>query len=108
MNDVQFVEAARLLATRAVREAAEATPAARITLGFRHLAGRAPTDAERSILETVYAEQKHLFDSGASNAAALIKNGTTPAPADIAPAELAALTLVMQTLLNLDDTIWKR
>ena len=108
MNDVQFVEAARLIATRAVREAAEATPAARITLGFRHLAGRAPTDAERSILETVYAEQKQLFDSGASNAAALLKNGTTPAPADIPPADLAALTLVMQTLLNLDDTIWKR
>jgi hypothetical protein len=108
MNDVQFVEAARLIATRAMREAAEGTPAARITLGFRHLAGRAPTDAERAILETVYAEQKQLFDSGASDAPALLKNGTTPAPADIPPADLAALTLVMQTLLNLDDTIWKR
>ena len=106
MNDVQYVEAARVLGERILRGAPH-SDVDRIELAFAHLAGRAPDARELEILLGLYGEQRALFDREPDRARRLIAVGASK-PGDHDPVELAAATIVAQTILNLDATIWKR
>ena len=105
LNDVQFVEAARVLATHAL-EQAHATPGRLDYLALRVLS-RSLTSAEAEVLtglvEAEYAN--YLADPAAADA--LLKVGESPAPTTFTSAELAAYTLVANTFLNLDEALTK-
>ena len=60
LNDPQFVEAARALAARMIREAG-GDVGGRIALGFRALTGRVPTSEERAALESLYRDELARF-----------------------------------------------
>jgi hypothetical protein len=107
LDDPQFVEAARLLGERALKEAG-ATGAARVRFTFRQLATREPTAAEVRLLLALYDQQRLLFGKQPDLAAKLIRIGARPPDSTLPPAELAAATLLAQTILNLDATIWER
>jgi len=62
LNDVVFVEAARALAKRVVREA-PADDAARLRHAFRLCLGREPDSAERDMLSTLLAKEKPAEDA---------------------------------------------
>ena len=106
LNDVQFVEAARALASAVAKQHAD--PRDRIAAAFLRLAGRKPTAAELAILTDLYEEQLASFSAGAGSAAQLTALGETKPDAAIPPAELAALTITCQAILNLDATIYER
>ena len=107
LNDPQFVEAARVLGERTLREGG-ADPAGRVSYAFRRLAGRDPDASELSLLSALYAEQRARFAREPEQAALLVRIGERkPDPALAAP-EVAAATVLAQTILNLDATIWKR
>jgi hypothetical protein len=104
MNDVQFVEAARNLAQRVLREAGPATDD-RIRHAFRLATGRFPTDSEATVLRRLYLDSRQEYRDNADLAAKLLGVGESPHDQDEEAAELAAWTMVANTILNLDETI---
>ncbi|MDE2127994.1 MAG: DUF1553 domain-containing protein [Armatimonadetes bacterium] len=107
LNDVQFVEAARVLGQRMLKEGGP-DDAHRIAYAFLLLTARHPSPAELRLLEQLYTDERGRFQRDTTGAARLIHVGESkPDPAD-QPAELAAATIVAQTIMNLDATVWER
>ena len=106
LNQVQFLEAQRVLAQAVLAEAGD--DAAR--LGRLHVAlcGRAPAGREAAILAQALAEQRRGYAADPALAAALLKNGEYPAPKDADVVELAAWTAVAQLVMNSDGFVWER
>lgn len=107
LNDPQFVEASRVLAERIQREEEETDK--QIALGYRLATGVRPAEAQLRILREQY-EHSRAFYSGdlAVQADSLCMIGETPRDEQFAATETAALTLVMNTILNFDETYMKR
>ena len=107
LNDPQFVEASRALGARMLREGG-ASPEARITIAYRALTGRAPSDGERAAVTRLYRDELEGFRKDKASAAKLLKVGEWTAPAGLDPAELAAASVVASTIMNTDAAIMKR
>ena len=106
MNDPAYVEAARGLAQRVLREEPRDAER-RLVRAFRHTLGRVPKPDEVAVLHKTYEQQLSNFRDDPGSAKALIQVGESPAPEKIDPGELAALTAVANVLLNLNETITK-
>ncbi len=107
LNDVQFVEAARALATTELKSQSDLT--SQIGDAFLRCTGRHPDAAERNLLTDLYNEQAALFaDKSKQNAAAFTKLGQSTPDPQLDPVGIAALTVTCQTILNLDATIFER
>jgi hypothetical protein len=107
LNDVQFVEAARALAA-SVSKAGTQLPA-QIDEAFLRFTGRHPDATERNLLADLYNEQLDLFkDKTQQNSAVFTKVGDSKLDPKLDPGHIAALTVVCQTILNLDATIFER
>jgi hypothetical protein len=106
LNDVTFVEAARVLAERVLIEG-EPSDGARIDRAFRLVTSRQPSPAERSILLEGLRAQRARYAVDRASAKALIRIGATSPNEALDPGELAAFTTVGSLLLNLDETITK-
>jgi hypothetical protein len=104
LNDPTYVEAARALAERLLRQGGrDAGP--RIQFAFRQVLCRHPRQAELSLLEALY--QKHLREYRADPRAAedVLRVGDRPMSKGSDAAELAAWTSVARVILNLHETI---
>ncbi len=106
MNDPQYVEAARHLGKRIMREGGSAAPD-RLEYGFRLVTARRPDEKERRILENLYRAHLAEYEQKPEAAETLLGVGESPVASDLEASELAAWTLVANTLLNLDETINK-
>ena len=104
MNDVQHVEAARALATRAVAEGG-ADDAARIAWLFRVLLARAPEADEAAVVADTLAAQRQRYAADEAAAVKAISHGASKPPAGVPAVELASWTLVANMMLNLDETL---
>jgi hypothetical protein len=98
LNDVSYIEAARALATRMMRE-----PGETLAHGFQLATGRTPKAAEAAELESFFHEQRAHFRQRPEEAGKLLQIGASPADAALDSAELAAWTLTASLLLNLDE-----
>jgi hypothetical protein len=103
LNDVQFVEAARGLATRML--AAAETDAERLDHGFRLVTARKATARERQEALSLLAKEREEFKASPLRAKALLAIGESPVPADTEVSELAAWTVIGNLLLNLDEVL---
>ncbi len=106
MNDVTFVEAARCIAQRVLREAE--TTDARVTLIFRLLLARAPKPAELQLLTADLNDHLMRFRVDAKAASALSRAGESPVDATLDSAQLAAYTALAGLIFNLDEAITKQ
>jgi hypothetical protein len=106
LNDPTYVEAARKLAERMLREGGE-TPADKAQFAFRLCTARLPTAEEERELVAAYEAQKAHYAGDLEKAQSLLKVGESPADAAFDPAELAAWTIVASVVLNLDETVTK-
>jgi Protein of unknown function (DUF1553)/Protein of unknown function (DUF1549)/Concanavalin A-like lectin/glucanases superfamily/Planctomycete cytochrome C len=106
LNDPIFVEAARKLAERSVREGG-ATPESRLAFAFRLATGRKPDSAEIGILSSAFNKMLAAYQHNESGAHSLLSVGTSAGDDSIPAGELAAYTAVMNIILNLDETITK-
>ena len=106
MNDMTFVEAARGLAARMIREGG-ATSAERATFGFRLVTARRPDQRELEILTRGVARHRETYQQDKASAERLVHVGQSQPDPDLDVAELAAFTALANTLLNLDETINK-
>jgi hypothetical protein len=104
LNDVTYVEAARKLAERALREAASDD---RLNFVFRTVTARPPTDAERAVLRRTMERQLADYRDNPAAARKLLKVGAFPADPKLDPAELAAYAAVCRLILNLDEAVTK-
>ncbi len=104
LNDPIYVEAARVLAERIVKEGGKDT-AARLDWTYRRVVSRGVRPAEVKLLTGLY--HKHLTEFQADRAAAekAVAVGQWPLPKDVNTAELAAWTSVARVILNLHETI---
>lgn len=107
LNDVQFVEAARFVGQRALKEGG-ATVEERASWTFRLVTGRRPSDKERAVLVKLFAEQKALFERDPAAAKKLLGVGEKPADATLPVADLAAATVLANVLFNLDEAVTRR
>ncbi len=104
LNDPTYVEAARGLAQRMIREAGPAMPD-RVRLGFELAVGRPPLPAEAGLLVDLYQKHHKHYAADEKAARALVEIGQSKPPSDIPLAELAACTSVARVILNLHETI---
>jgi hypothetical protein len=104
MNDVQHVEAARSLAERMLIEGGK-TPAERIAFAFRVVLARVPEPDEMKVLERELAAHLLKYQQDEELAKKLVANGESKPNAALPVAELAAHTMLANTLLNLDETV---
>lgn len=102
-NDEQFVEAARVLAERTLKESAD--DRGRLTRMFRRCTGRAPAEDELRRLSSALGEFRERYRTAPEDAAKLIEVGEAPVGQHAQPAELAAWTMIANALLNLSATI---
>jgi hypothetical protein len=107
LNDTQFVEAARVLAEKTLREGGR-SPNERVRFAFRRLTAREPDPQELTLLCELLEEQKKLFAQEPDRVAKLLAVGDRKADPSLDPIELAAATTMAQVILNLDATVWKR
>jgi hypothetical protein len=103
MNDVQHVEAARGLAQRLMLARVERGE--RIRLAYRIVLSREPSASELEIMERQYLLHQDRYTKDVDAAKRLVALGQTVPQADLDPVELASLTLLASTLLNLDETV---
>ena len=106
LNDVQFVEAARVLSEKVIH--LYGTDTERIRSAFRRLAAREPDARELAILNQVITEQRAEFAKTPEEAKKLSHVGESKPDANLNPVEVAAMTMTVQTILNSDSVIWKR
>jgi hypothetical protein len=107
LNDPQFVEAARVLAEKLLRERA-GDPSAQIETAFRLLAARRPRADEADVLRRLFDEQHALYAQEPELAAAYVSVGEAPRDEAQDLAAQAALTAVVQALMNYDEFVFKR
>jgi hypothetical protein len=103
MNDVQHVEAARGLAQRLLEEETEFS--SRIELAFRYVLSREPSVEEAAILADQYSAHLARYQGDIEAARKIVEFGESAPLPGLEPAELASLTMVCSTLLNLDETV---
>ncbi|MCI0389170.1 MAG: DUF1553 domain-containing protein [Acidobacteria bacterium] len=106
MNDVTFVEAARMLAERAMREGGK-TVEARLRRMFRLTTARNPTQHESRLLLANLNAQLGEFRNDPAKAARLLQVGEKKADAKLDANELAAYATVASLILNLDEVVTK-
>lgn len=99
MNDPQYLEAARKLGERLLREGG-ANDEARINYGFKLVLARTPSAEERSIFEGALNKFRSYYGAHPADAARFDKTaGKSP--------EAAAYSGIASLLLNLDEAVTK-
>jgi mono/diheme cytochrome c family protein len=106
LNDPQFVEAARVLAEKALVQAGgDAAKAVDYLVG--RVLGRAPNEKERSVLMAASKDFSAHYGKSPEEAKALIGVGESKPTATIDAPVLAAWTMVSNQVLNLDEALNK-
>lgn len=106
LNETTFVEAAHGLATRMLAEAG-ATPAERITHGFRLAIGRTPSPSELATLVTGFADDLARFTAEPTAADKYVAVGMVKKPEAVSAPDFAAYSVAANVILNLDEFVMR-
>jgi hypothetical protein len=106
MNDPQFIEAARVLAQNALQTSHKNVDKQVEYMASRLLA-RDLTDKERTIALQSYHDYLSYYKSEPRDAAKLIAVGDSKPLSNLSPPQLAAMTMLANELLNLDEVLVK-
>ena len=107
MNDVTYVESARMLGQRMMLEGG-AKPGDRLTWGFRLASGRAPDELESRVLLGSLETQLAHFQRNPDAATELLAVGEKRHDPGLEAEQLAAYAVVGGLILNLDEVITKQ
>lgn len=106
MNEPGFVEASRRLAERILLEAPPNLDA-RLTYGFRLIAARVPSPVELRLLRDEWQSFHDRFTAEPQAAAALLTVGEAKTNDALSTIDLATMTAIANSLLNLDEAVTK-
>ena len=104
LNDVTFVEAARGMAARIIKEAGDSTED-RIRFAMKLVCARSPSDEEGVVFEQVVNQALASFRLDPSAARELVTQGASQPDESIPHVELAGWTILCRVLLNLDEAL---
>jgi hypothetical protein len=104
LNDPSYVEAARSLAARILKECS-GSPEERVAWAWRQVLQRLPRVEEMETVMPLLRTHIDHYKADPTAADALLKTGLTAVPPDVDKTELAAWTHVARVLLNLHETI---
>ncbi|MFH1301919.1 MAG: DUF1553 domain-containing protein [Planctomycetota bacterium] len=104
MNDVQYVEAARHLAERMLKEGGS-TKEEQVAYAFLLATGREPRSSEREVLLELYDQSLKHYQANAKAAEELMSVGESPRDKKLNVTEQAAWTVVANMIFNLDETL---
>jgi hypothetical protein len=104
LNDMQFVEAARVFAARIVKEGGS-DDGGRLRWAWRQATQREPSAAEVESLATLLGKHRANFHLQPAAAAAALKSGHAKTDEGTPVGELAAWMSVARVILNLHETI---
>ncbi len=107
MNDVTFVEAARVLAERVMTTGGK-TADERIAALFRLATARRPNDIEAGILRRGLEQHLKRYRDDKPAALKLVSSGDSKRNGKLDVSELAAYTVIASLIMNLDETITKQ
>lgn len=107
MNDPQFVEASKVLATRMIAEGGKNIED-QIAYGFRLAVSRKPKTEESKIFKELFESQAERFDENPQEAVELLSVGKKEIAKSYDQTQVAALTMVANTMLNHDEAYMKR
>ena len=106
LNDVQFIEAARHLAQSALKSPGTKDDE-RLDFVARRILARPFRGEELPVVQASLAELQKYYMAHADDAKRLISEGESKADAALDPAALAAWTMLVNELLNLDEVLNK-
>ena len=104
LNDPSYVEAARSLAARMLKEC-NGSPEERMAWVWQQVLQRLPRVEEMETVMPLLRTHIEHYKADPAAAESLLKTGLTAVPADVDKTELAAWTHVARVLLNLHETI---
>ncbi len=103
LNDVQFVEAARVFAERIL--SAEDGTEDRLRFAFKRALSRNPTEAEMRVLSTALQKEWKRYESNPEAAKTVVSSGEFPRDERFSSVEHAAWTQIASLILNLSEAI---
>jgi len=106
MNDTQFVEAARHLAERALT-AGGSTSEQRFEFVGKELLARPFDQREVKVLSGAWHDFLSYYDANPQDAKKLLAVGESKADEKLNPAEFAAMTMIVNQVMNLDEVLVK-
>ena len=104
LNDTTYIEAARALAQRALKEA-DANDTARVTHAFRLATARPPKPSERAVLLQRIEQLRAKYANTPDAAKALLTVGEFKRDEKLNATDHAAYTVLCNLILNLDEVI---
>lgn len=107
LNDPTWVEAARMLAQRTLREQPADLPE-QLKLVFRRVLCREATDGELERLTAAYHKQRAHYQTHSAAAQEWLSVGQAPPDTELDPITLAALGNVCLAILNLDEAMTRQ
>jgi len=105
LNDVQYVEAARVLAEKAVKASAE--PGQRAQFLAQRVLCRPFVAEELAIVQTLVSQLREKYLAAPTEAKRLISFGESKPDPAVDPIDLAVWTMVANQLLNMDEVLNK-
>jgi hypothetical protein len=105
MNDPQFVEAARWLAQHAMKNDGKVED--QVNFMAARLISRELDAKEMSIVVSSYHDYLTYYDGKPDDAAKLLKVGESKADESLPKAQFAAMTMVANELMNMDEVLAK-
>jgi hypothetical protein len=106
MNDVTFLEAARKLAERVMKER-RASAEERIALAFRLVTARTPSPRELGVLQEALSSYLADYSNDPEAAVKYLNQGESPRDEELDVRELAGYSALASLILNMDETITK-
>ena len=108
-NDEQFVEAARVLAERSLREPGAdgvASDESRLQSMYRRCTGHVMDQERLAVAQRSLRAMRERYAAHPEQAAALVATGQSPRDKDLATTEVAALLVLANAFLNLDACLF--
>jgi len=106
LNDPQFIEASRILALKMLDQGGEDIED-RIGFAFQLATSRSPGKSELKLLKDLFEEEKAHFDTNPADARSYVNIGEMQQNSSYQAEELAAYTVIANTILNMTETILK-
>ncbi|MEM6801149.1 MAG: DUF1553 domain-containing protein, partial [Bacteroidota bacterium] len=107
MNDPQFLEAAKMLASRSLKEGGEKL-SDRLDFMYQCLLGRPIREEEAKLLSELYEEELGEFERDKSRSQKLLAIGESEVDPTLPQTELAAHSVIASTIMNFDEFVMKR
>jgi len=107
LNGPQFIEAAKILAGKLLKKHGDSLDALS-TESFRRLTSRQPEPNELEILQELYQQQLEHYKANEDEAKEFLKTGDAPADDSLPPSRLAAATVLINAIMNLDECVRNR